>query len=132
MAIGDCLLPIVFSNCNQNAFWRCFALWPLVKKKKDFNNCKLDWWRAKVCMLDLHARSQWQKYQDLQTTYNTELAIHALGQVHCLTTILEPKLGFVKILTPSIFSHECSPNYDASYITYVLPFHRWATQSYTQ
>jgi hypothetical protein len=49
-------------------------------------------------------------------TLNTELAIHALGQVHCPTSILEPKLGFSKILPPSIFNHLCSPNYDGSYI----------------
>jgi hypothetical protein len=47
---------------------------------------------------------------------NTELAIHALGQVHCPTSILEPKLGFSKILPPSIFNHLCSPNYEGSYI----------------
>jgi hypothetical protein len=68
----------------------------------------------------------------LYTPINTELAIHALGQVHCMTPISVPKLGILKIIPSYIFSHECSPNYDGSYIAYVLPFHRWATQSYTR
>jgi hypothetical protein len=65
-------------------------------------------------------------------TLNTELAIFALGQVHCSTPILVPKLGFLKILPPYIFSHECSLNYDGSYIANVLPFHWWATKSCTR
>jgi hypothetical protein len=32
--------------------------------------------------------------------YYTELAIFVLGQVHCSTPILVPKLGFVKNLPP--------------------------------
>jgi hypothetical protein len=40
-----------------------------------------------------------------KTAFNTELAIHALGQVHCPMSILEPKLGFSKNLPPSIFNH---------------------------
>jgi hypothetical protein len=70
------------------------------------------------------------KMNGLKITNNTELAIHALGQVHCTMPISVPKLGIMKILPPYIFSHECSPNYEGSYIAYVLPFHRWATQSY--
>jgi hypothetical protein len=34
----------------------------------------------------------------MSSTINTELAIFALGQVHCSTPISVPKLGFVKIL----------------------------------
>jgi hypothetical protein len=39
-------------------------------------------------------------FYKVQDFYNTELAIFALGQVHCSTPILVPKLGFVKILPP--------------------------------
>jgi hypothetical protein len=52
--------------------------------------------------------------------YNyTELAIFALGQVHCSTPILVPKLGFVKILPPK-FSATCVLR---TMITHTLPMY---------
>jgi hypothetical protein len=96
-----------------------------------FPDCSCPYFKEMVTKA-LSKQGQWANCKHLYFIFNTELAIHVLGQVHCSTTILEPKLGFVKILPPSIFSHECSPNCNSSYIAYVLPFHRWATQSYTQ